>query len=399
MALLSGPDSLLLAFAELVDQLGGHAHGRQGPSQRTRRTAYIAAQTAERLALGTEVRASALRASLIQRLAAATVVHKTFGRDRLAPGALDDAAPVALALAGASGLAGVTSILTACGAHWDGSGRPTLAGAAIPPGAQVVLAGDLADAAIDLARGQDGVADLPLAADLLVSTAGDELAPEVARAAASILTDTTLHRDLLDPAPAIRRIAEKLAPLAVTGPDLLRRLVVCTEARHPYYRRHGIGTARIALAVGRRLRLDASALARLELASLAHDVGELVLAGDVFASSARFAAPPLSVRAHPLASERFCKSVPFLEEVAEAVLLHHEHVDGLGYPRGLAGDAIPIEARIVAIADAIDAFHGERAFRDALPDDEIARELAARRGTVFDSTIVDAALASVDFQP
>jgi HD-GYP domain-containing protein (c-di-GMP phosphodiesterase class II) len=89
--------------------------------------------------------------------------------------------------------------------------------------------------------------------------------------------------------------------------------------------------------------------------------------------------------------------VPFLEEVSQLVLLHHEHVDGLGYPRGLRGDAIPLEARIVGVADAVDAFHSERAHREALGNDEIARELAIRRGSVFDSSVVDAAIASIDF--
>ena len=397
MNALTGPDELLLAFAALADDLGRCGGGRGQSGHRSRRAAYVAARTAERLSCGSAVLSTAFRAALIQRLAASTVSPTMFGRERIASGAVHDAASVAAALTGAAGLTDIASTLASCGSHWDGGGRPSLSGDAIPLSAQLALAGDLADVALALTRSEDGAPDLPLAADLLASTAGSELSPDVAGAASSILADPALRRDLLDPAPAVAAIALLLRPLTVSGLDVVRRLVVCTEARHPYYQRHSTGTARIALAIGRKLGLDARILSRVELCALVHDVGELVLPDEVFASSSRFLKAPLSVREHPAASARFCDAVPFLEEVSQLVLLHHEHVDGLGYPRGLRGDAIPLEARIVGVADAVDAFHSERAHREALGNDEIARELAIRRGSVFDSSVVDAAIASIDF--
>ena len=101
----------------------------------------------------------------------------------------------------------------------------------------------------------------------------------------------------------------------------------------------------------------------------------------------------LLVREHPQAAYDILKGIEFPWPTAEIVLQHHERLDGSGYPRGLRGGEIILEARILAVADAVEAMASHRPYRPALGIDAALAEIEAHRGDVYDSAVVDACLA------
>jgi hypothetical protein len=150
---------------------------------------------------------------------------------------------------------------------------------------------------------------------------------------------------------------------------------------------HAMGVARLANRLGHALGLAPDRIERLHFAALLHDIGLLKF------EQARHR-DPRALRLHPAVGARMLARIRLWEPIAPIVLYHHEWWDGSGYPEGKAGEAIPLEARIVALADAVDAMRRPKLKRAApLTPPEIAEEVARGRETQFDPTLVDAFLA------
>jgi two-component system cell cycle response regulator len=144
------------------------------------------------------------------------------------------------------------------------------------------------------------------------------------------------------------------------------------------------------------LRLAPDEVAAIETAARVHDVGKVVIDRDVLAKdSALQDADWQQLREHPLTGERIVSRFPQFAVAARYVRGHHERWDGAGYPDGLSGEQIPLGARVIAVADALDAMVNARPFRSALPAVSILRELEAQRGLQWDTRVVDALLELV----
>lgn len=132
----------------------------------------------------------------------------------------------------------------------------------------------------------------------------------------------------------------------------------------------------------------------IERGALLHDIGKIGIPDRILLK-----AGPLSpeeweeMKRHPIIGYRMCSRIDFLQGAAKIVLHHHERWDGSGYPDGLAGEDIPLGARIFAIADALDAMITERPYRQAISFEEAAAEIARNRGTQFDPQVVDVFLS------
>jgi HD-GYP domain-containing protein (c-di-GMP phosphodiesterase class II) len=143
------------------------------------------------------------------------------------------------------------------------------------------------------------------------------------------------------------------------------------------------------------LGLDVDRCERIRLAGLLHDVGWIGLPDDILSKEG-----PLSteewkdVRTHPALAARLLAR-PELGDLRGWIAAHHERPDGQGYPRGLQVDDIPLEARILAVADAYEAMTNERAYRPAMSDQAAHEELRAGAGTQFDGGVVDAFLQAL----
>lgn len=156
---------------------------------------------------------------------------------------------------------------------------------------------------------------------------------------------------------------------------------------------HSRGTAALAVAVGHRLHVAGEQLRLLEYAALLHDIGKVGLPGYVLNKPGPLDPDELRlVREHPLIAERILGSVPFLKPVTPIIRAQNEQWNGSGYPDGLAGEAIPLGARILHACAAYHAMATERAYRPPLTDEEISAELQAQAGKQFDPQVVGALL-------
>ena len=163
------------------------------------------------------------------------------------------------------------------------------------------------------------------------------------------------------------------------------------EVRDPYTAGHQRRVAEIAVAIGRELGLSEGRLKGLHVAGTIHDIGKIGIPAEMLTRPGRIS--PLEfdiIRGHSRDGCDILNGVDFPWPVADMVLHHHERMDGTGYPDGLKGDEILFEARILAVADVVEAIASDRPYRAALGIDAAMREIITHRGSKFDEQVVDA---------
>jgi len=167
------------------------------------------------------------------------------------------------------------------------------------------------------------------------------------------------------------------------------------EARDPYAAGHQQRVAALAVAIGDRMALAREALQDLRLGGAIHNIGELQVPAEVLAKPARLnAAEYALVKQHPTFGHGILKDIRLPWAVAEIVHQHHERLDGSGYPQGLKGEQICLEARIVAVADVVQAMDSRRAYRGGLGLAAALAEIRDHRGSRYDAAAVDACLGA-----
>lgn len=177
--------------------------------------------------------------------------------------------------------------------------------------------------------------------------------------------------------------------------DLLRVLIKALEAQDPYTSGHSVRVAERSKLIAREMGLSRTEIRNVEIAALLHDIGKIDVAyHDILKQEGPLTEEQRSlIREHPERGVDIVKSVRSLDEdVLEFIRHHHERVDGNGYPDGIAGDEIPLGARIIMVSDTIDAMLTKRPYRDALPLSVVREELRAQSGTQFDRSVVKATL-------
>jgi len=164
------------------------------------------------------------------------------------------------------------------------------------------------------------------------------------------------------------------------------------EADDAYTGEHCKGVVRLALDVAEELRLDAQQRRNVEFGALLHDVGKIAVPKEIINKPGRLNEREWEIiRTHTLEGQRMLERVGgFMREVGEIVRSSHERWDGEGYPDGLRGAAIPLEARIVSVCDALNAMTTTRSYRSAMSAPEALAELTRNAGTQFDPRVVDA---------
>lgn len=168
-------------------------------------------------------------------------------------------------------------------------------------------------------------------------------------------------------------------------------LAAALEAKDKYTRGHSDRVAQYAVAVARQLRMPESEVEKVEFTGLLHDIGKIGVPDDLLSKSGELRTDEFAkIREHPVTGARILSEINFLREVAATIRCHHERLDGRGYPSGLTDKDIPLNARILAVADAYDAMTSDRPYRRGYPPQEAVNRLFSGSGKQFDPEVVRA---------
>jgi len=179
--------------------------------------------------------------------------------------------------------------------------------------------------------------------------------------------------------------------------ETIRSLAQALEARDSYTRGHSERVTKYSILLASQLRLDERYQSILGYAGLLHDIGKIGISDAILHKPDDLTAEERKIiENHPLFGENIIGPIKFLKEAQLAVLHHHEWYNGSGYPAGIKGEAIPVTARIIGVADAFDAMTSERPYRSALSVSEACTRLTDNSGTQFDPTVIDAFIVLVD---
>lgn len=188
----------------------------------------------------------------------------------------------------------------------------------------------------------------------------------------------------------IRQTLEKLRNV-VDG--IVHAMALMAEANAPHTAGHQRRVALLASAIAREMGLTDEKVDGVRTAALLHDIGKIWVPAEIYNKPGQISQDEFdSIKVHPLAGFEILKNIEFPWPVDRIVLQHHERMDGSGYPSGLPGKEILQEAKILAVADVIEAMASHRPYRAALGIDHAMEEISHERGTLYDSQVVDACI-------
>jgi len=196
------------------------------------------------------------------------------------------------------------------------------------------------------------------------------------------ITDQRIREDEL------RQTVEKLRKL--TGATV-QAIAQTVEVRDPYTAGHQKRVSHIARAIATEMNLSSDMVEGISMAGNIHDIGKISVPAEILSkpgilTDLQFAL----IKAHPTTGYEILKGIEFPYDIARIVLQHHERLDGSGYPQGLLGDDILLEARIVAVADVVEAMSSHRPYRPALGIRKALEEISAKKGKLYDPRVVEA---------
>jgi PAS domain S-box-containing protein len=200
---------------------------------------------------------------------------------------------------------------------------------------------------------------------------------------------TRRERDL-----ALEKIQQQFAQLQDSLEDSVRAIAAIVEMRDPYTAGHQVRVADLAGAIAKQMGLTEEQIHAIHLAGIVHDVGKIQIPSEILSKPGKISTIEFNlIKIHPQAGYDILKDIDFPWPIAQMVLQHHERLDGSGYPQGLKGDAILLEARILSVADVVEAISSHRPYRPGLGIDAALEEIKSLRGTYFDAQAVDACVA------
>ena len=215
----------------------------------------------------------------------------------------------------------------------------------------------------------------------------------IRNAAGEITGSVVVARDITKKKKAEDDIKSYLHRLELAMEDTLFVLSKTVDMRDPYTSGHQLRVGALSQAIAKKIGFDDKEAHNLKLIGLIHDIGKIGVPADILSKLVKLTKLEMDlIKTHVNIGYDILKHVNFILPVAEIVREHHERMDGSGYPRGLKGDEILMEARIIAVADVIEAMSTHRPYRPALGIDAALAEIEQGRGSKFDSKVVDACL-------
>ena len=182
--------------------------------------------------------------------------------------------------------------------------------------------------------------------------------------------------------------------------SIIYALAAAVDAKDHYAHDHSQRVKEFAVALTKALDLEPADIARLSICALLHDIGKIGISDEILNKASKLSTEEWEViKSHPQLGADIVSHVPQLASCLQGILYHHEHYDGTGYPLGLKGEAIPLDARILCVVDAYAAMTSARPYRDALSHEAALEELKKGAGKQFDPDLVEAFITAVKKMP
>jgi PAS domain S-box-containing protein len=204
-------------------------------------------------------------------------------------------------------------------------------------------------------------------------------------------------RDITDRQQAEEDLKKSHERLEAIFSGTVSALAVTTEKRDQYTAGHQHRVAALACSIAEEMGLPENMVDDIKIAGTLHDIGKLFVPLDILSQSNKLTdIEQLFVKTHPAAGYDIVKSIPFEGPIAEIILEHHERIDGSGYPRGLSGNDILIQSRILSVADVVEAMSSHRPYRPALGLDKALEEIQNNAGKLYDPEVVKACVSVIN---
>jgi PAS domain S-box-containing protein len=202
-----------------------------------------------------------------------------------------------------------------------------------------------------------------------------------------------IYRDITEQKKAEEELQETLGGLRKAFSGIIEALSATAEQRDPYTAGHQKRVADLARAIGQEMGLSKERIEGLHMAGIIHDIGKVSIPAEILSKPSRLSQIERRlIQSHPEIGHDIVKNIDFSWPIAEMVLRHHERMDGSGYPGGLKGEDILFEARILAVADVVEAIASHRPYRPALGIEAALEEIEKNKGLLYDPDVVSACL-------
>lgn len=200
-------------------------------------------------------------------------------------------------------------------------------------------------------------------------------------------------RDITDRIDAEKEKRQGLERLRRALEATINALTAAVEMRDPYTAGHQRRVTDLACSIAKEMGFPQERIEAIQMAGIIHDIGKILVPSEILSKPGKLSDAAFNIiKTHPQAGYDILKSIEFPFPVARIVLQHHERMDGSGYPAGLSGEKILLEARILAVADVVEAMASHRPYRPVLGIDKALEEITRNRGVLYDPEVVDACL-------
>jgi len=202
-----------------------------------------------------------------------------------------------------------------------------------------------------------------------------------------------IARDISERKTALEALKKSRDELRNSLEETVKSLSSAAEKRDPYTAGHQMRVDKLACAIARELGLPEKQIEGLHFAAVLHDIGKISLPSEYLAKPSRLSDQERAIiKCHTVVGYEILKNIHFPWPVADIVYQHHEHLDGSGYPRGLTDQEILLEAKILTVADVVEAMSSHRPYRPSLGLETATEEIRSGRGTLYHAPSVDACL-------
>lgn len=203
----------------------------------------------------------------------------------------------------------------------------------------------------------------------------------------------TFMTDVTERKHAEEKLEKSYLTLKKTLNDAINTMAKIVELRDPYTSGHQMRVAQLATALAREIQINGQQIENIRMAAVIHDIGKMYVPSDILNKPGKLSSLEFKlIKAHARNSYDIVVGMDFPHEVAVSIHQHHERLNGSGYPGGLHGDEILQEARILAVADVVEAMSSHRPYRPALGVEKALTEISSHKNELYDAEIVDACL-------